>query len=467
MTLKKLLNQVLVKRIIGPKNKTIAGINHDSRLVKPGEVFIAYKGVDIDSHQFIDQAVEKGASAVIGEKIPTKLKKGISFVQVKNSRSALAKIASNWYNCPEKNLIVIGITGTNGKTSTTYMLEAIFKKAGLQPGVIGTINYRYKNIIQPARETTPDAITLHKLLNKFVQAGCKCLIIEATSQGLKQKRLASLKFDRAIFTNLTQDHLDYHKTMADYFQAKLQLFKQLKTNGQAILNADDKASYKIAKNINQKIVFYGLKNKADFNKKHLKVKLKMLGNYNLYNALCASACARSLNIKQCIINQALANVQVPGRFESVDCGQKFKVIIDYAHTPDALERLLENARKITANKLICVFGCGGDRDKTKRPKMGEIAQKKADKIIITNDNPRTENPKKIIQHIKTGFKKKKNYIIIANRKKAINQAISQAKKGDCVVIAGKGHENYQIIGTKKTPFDDKKIAQQALKKQLC
>jgi len=404
--------------------KNIKGITNDSREVKKDFLFCAYRGVSVDGHKFISQARKKGAKIIVGETTNCD-------IQVKDGREAIAEIASAWFENPAKKLKLIGITGTNGKTSTAKMLQKI-----LSAGYIGTIGYNYKHINFKAQETTPDPITLHKVLKRFVQAGAHYAVIEATSQGLDQKRLHGLNFEIGIFTNLTQDHLDYHKNFKNYLSAKQILFDQSRI---AVLNQDDPVSKKIKH-----------KNKIYFSKTALK--LKMPGEFNKYNAGAAIAVAKILNKNFNMIKK----IVVPGRFELVG----HRVIVDYAHTPDALEKLLRNARKLTKKKLICVFGCGGDRDKTKRPKMGKIATKLADYTIITSDNPRTENPKKIIQYILKGATK--NYEIIENRAKAIAKAIKISKKGDLVVIAGKGHENYQIIGNKKYKFDDREIAKKYL-----
>jgi len=410
--------------------KEVKGITCDSREIKKDYLFVAYKGINQDGHKFIEQARKKGAKIIIGETRNCD-------IQVQDGREALALIAANWYENPAKKLKLIAITGTNGKTSTAKMLAKILNAA-----YIGTIGYNYKNIKFPARETTPDAITLHKILRKFLDAGAKYIVIETTSQGLAQKRLFGLNFEIGIFTNFTQDHLDYHKNMADYFKAKQILFDQSKI---AVLNKDDKASTKFK---HRKILWY---NKAN-------LKLKMMGEFNQYNAGAALAVANLLRIPQEFSKKILAKITVPGRFEPVGD----RVVVDYAHTPDALENLLKNARKITKQKLICVFGCGGDRDKTKRPIMGRIATKLCDYIIITSDNPRTEKPKKIIQDIVSGITKNANFEIIENRAKAIEKAIKISEKGDLVVIAGKGHEDYQIIGNKKYKFDDREQANNIL-----
>lgn len=418
-----------LKHLLKNLKKEVKGITCDSREVKKDYLFIAYKGINQDGHKFIEEARKKGAKIIVGETRNCD-------IQVQDGREALALIAANWFNNPAKKLKLIGITGTNGKTSTAKMLAKILSAA-----YIGTIGYEYKNIKFTARETTPDAITLHKILRKFADARAKYIVMETTSQGLAQKRLFGLNFEIGIFTNFTQDHLDYHRNMADYLKAKQILFNQSKI---AVLNKDDKFSKKIKHN---KIFWYSKAN----------IKLKMPGEFNQYNAGAALKAAFLLGFTQQKAEKIIAKITVPGRFEPVGD----RVVVDYAHTPDALENLLKNARQITKKRLICVFGCGGDRDKTKRPIMGKIAAKLCDYVIITSDNPRAEEPKKIIQDILIGIKTK-NYEVIENRAKAIEKAIKISQQGDLVVIAGKGHENYQILGTKKIHFDDREQANNIL-----
>lgn len=443
MALKRLLDGLEIVEKKGSLDCQIKGITADSREVKKGYLFVAYQGVNADGHQFIGQAVNKGARAVVGEKGLAADQDKVTLIQVKDGRRALAKIAANWFGKPAKKLTLIGITGTNGKTSTAKMLQKILGAA-----YIGTIGYNFKHLNFKARETTPDPIKLHYVLKQFVQTGAKYAVIEATSQGLDQQRLFGLNFDIGIFTNLTQDHLDYHKTFKNYLSAKQILFDQSKM---ALLNRDDPYSKKIK---HQNVVWYGPTD----------IKLKMLGKFNQYNAGAALKAAEILDVPPQEAQEKIKKVVVPGRLEPVEAGQDFPVLVDYAHTPDALKRILKNLRQITSGKLICVFGCGGDRDKTKRPKMGKIATNLSDLTIVTSDNPRTEDPEKIIQDIKEGLKAKSNYQIIANRSQAIKAALEKAKKEDTVIIAGKGHENYQILGQEKIHFDDRQEVRKHLKK---
>ena len=442
------------------------GITNDSRKVKKGYIFVAYQGANEDLHQYIEQARAKGAVFVIGEK-------GQCDLIVKDGREVLAQLASAWYDRSDKKLKLFAVTGTNGKTSTAKMIGAIFNEAKKPTAIFGTINYSFKDKIYIAKETTPDPMTLHGLFKEFFEHGARYAVLEASSQGLDQKRFFVLEFEAGIFTNLTQDHLDYHKTMANYFKAKMILFKQSKI---LILNNDDPVTAKIKTLFqDKKIITYGLENESDFMAKDLPKVLSLPGRFNQYNALAAIALARTNGVSQKIIDNVLGKIKVPGRFEMIDN----RVIVDYAHTPDALERLLENVRPILSQgppleihkgrsleaqegKIIAVFGCGGDRDQGKRPKMGEIATRLADFTIITNDNPRTEDPDQIIDDIKKGIKKEANYSVVPDRRQAIKTAIKMAQEGDLVVIAGKGHEDYQIIGHKKSHFSDQEEVKKIL-----
>lgn len=488
MTLKQLLKGIKTISVEGSLNSEICGIAFDSRKVEKGYAFVCYKGVNEDGHDYIQDAIRRGAKAVISERKWNKLEScptnaDVSCVQVPDGRKALALIASNWYDNPARQLEIIGITGTNGKTSIVQMVKSIFSEAGLQPAVFGTIGYEYRDKFIPASTTTPDPIVLHRSFREFVDAGCVQAVMEATSQGLAQKRLAGIQFETAVFTNLTQDHLDYHKTMQNYLDAKIILFRQLTDDGVAILNADEPASEQIRKNIkNAQIMTYGVKNHADLQVKNVRtglselaftadanskgefdVQLKILGDYNIYNALAAIGVGLTHQIEIDKIQSGLKKASAPGRFELVDCGQDFAVVVDYAHTPDALERVLKAARKITKNRLICVFGCGGDRDRTKRPIMGKIATRLANQTIITSDNPRTEEPSQIIADIESGLNQTADYEVVVNRSEAIGRAIGIAQPNDVVVIAGKGHEDYQIFKDKRIHFDDREEAAKYLK----
>ena len=463
----------------------ITGIVSDNREVKPGNLFVCYQGIHVDSHTFIADALQRGAVGIIGEKPATVLEipaASTTYLQVPDGRRALSLLAANWHGNPAKYLKLIGITGTNGKTSTAHLVYAILKAYGQRTALIGTVGHRYTDAhgeeeILPTSLTTPDAFALHALFKQFVAEGVEYVIMETSSQGLALQRLAGLTFDTAVFTNFTQDHLDYHQTMEEYLKAKLMLFEQLNDNGFAILNSDTPVTERIAEVCTRtQVLMYGADDRADLYSENIafsynrsaftaitpagrfRVKLRLLGAYNIYNALAAIGAGLRYDCPVSAIQDGLAKTVVPGRFELVDRGQDFAVIVDYAHTPDGLENILTAARRITKRELICVFGCGGDRDNGKRPKMGNISAQIADYSVITSDNPRTEDPDAIITQIVSDLPHDAKYVCISGRRDAIQHAIATAKSGDVVVIAGKGHEDYQEINGKRFPFDDRVVA---------
>lgn len=487
MNLQSLLRGVDVLSSVGAIDRKINGIVSDHRKVQVGFAFICYKGVNVDSHAFVQQAIQNGASVVIGEKLPpTGLPPNVTYIQTSNGRIALSVISANWHNTPAARLKLIGITGTNGKTSTAFFVHSIFKTAGIKSAIMGTVSHRYGDVSVPAATTTPDPLVLHGLFAKIANADIGYAIMETSSQGLAQHRLAGLTFETAVFTNLTQDHLDYHETMENYLNAKLMLFQQLQSqDGMAILNADAEVYELIRRRINLaagqgNILTYGIKRQAQLTARdvtstlngliftavtpsgNIRVKLHLLGDYNLYNALAAIGVGLHHGCSLQTIREGLESTVVPGRFERVDKGQNFAVVVDYAHTPDGLENLLTAARKITTRRLICVFGCGGDRDSAKRPKMGKISAAIADFSVITSDNPRTEDPDRIIADIVNGLPDGANYVQIVNREEAIKYAIELAEPGDFLAIAGKGHETYQEINGERFHFDDREIASSSL-----
>lgn len=484
MNLQHLLRHVEVISTVGDCDKEISGIANDHRKVKPGYIFVCYEGVAVDGHEFVCQAAQNGADAIVGEQPPPRnLPNGPAYFQTKNGRVALSLIAANWYGNPADCLQLIGITGTNGKTSTAYLVRSIFEAAGLRSAIMGTVGHRFDNVVVPAATTTPDPLTLHALFSQFVDAGLQYVIMETSSQGLAQHRLAGLKFKTAAFTNLTQDHLDYHETMDEYLNAKAMLFRQIqRENGLAVLNADDPASDQICQSTDAVVQTYGLRKCADLTARdiestlkglaftaitpsgNIRARLRLMGYYNLYNALAAVGIAQHHECSIGEIKHGLENTIVPGRFELVDRGQDFAVIVDYAHTPDGLENLLTAARRITKGRLICVFGCGGDRDRGKRPTMGRISTTIANHSVITSDNPRTENRDQILNDILAGVPDGSSYDLIPDRKKAISRAIGLAKAGDLVVVAGKGHEDYQILGDRTIHFDDREVAAEYLER---
>jgi len=487
--LSSLLNGVKVTEKYGDLDVRINGITDDSRAVEDGYAFVCMPAVyespyahwnyRTDGHDYISNAIKNGVSAIVVQKplSEIELKEGVAFVRVEDTRSALAKMSAVFYDNPSHKLLVVGITGTNGKTSICYLSRSILSAGGIKTAILGTIIQRIDGKDVSAGMTTFEAHRLQKILNDVVNEGMDAVVMEASSHALELKRVDEIAFDVGVFTNLTQDHLDFHKGMEGYLAAKTKLFESLGTNTYAVVNADDMASEHLTRNTKAKVITYAVKSDADlkvidyrstpegltfrvlvFGKDEVKVKLQLLGEYNLHNALAAMGVGVSQGLSLDTIKAGLEGVaSVPGRFERVNCGQDYTVIVDYAHTPDALERVLTAARKLTKGKLITVFGCGGDRDKTKRPIMGNVATNLSDYAIVTSDNPRTEDPMQIISNILDGIKDGQ-YEVIADRKSAIQKAIEIAEKGDFIVVAGKGHENYQIIGKEKIHFDDKEVA---------
>jgi UDP-N-acetylmuramoyl-L-alanyl-D-glutamate--2,6-diaminopimelate ligase len=484
--LSSLLNGINVVDKSGDMNIPISGITDDSRQAKNGYAFIcmpsvyespnAYWVYHTDGHDYIPDAIKNGVSTIIVQKPLSELKlaDGITFIQVKDTRSA------GLYDYPSRKLLVVAVTGTNGKTSICYLSRSILLAGERNTAILGTIIQRIGGKDVSAGMTTFEAHRLQKILSDIVDEGMDSVVMEASSHAIELKRVDEVDFDIAVFTNLTQDHLDFHKGMEGYLSSKTKLFSGLgayKKNTYAVLNADDAASKHIINNTKAEVITYAVNNEADLKvldyrstadgltflvsvrgKDELEVKLQLLGEYNLYNALAAMGVGLSQGFSLDTIKAGLEGVSnVPGRFDRVNCGQDFTVIVDYAHTPDALERVLTTAKKLTEGRLITVFGCGGDRDKTKRPLMGGVATSLSDYAIVTSDNPRTEDPMQVISHILDGIKGGE-YEVIPDRKSAIQKAIKIAKKGDFIAIAGKGHEDYQIIGTTKIHFDDKEIA---------
>ena len=486
MKLSKILK---IKDLLLIKDPEISDITTDSRNVKKGSLFIAIKGFKTDGHEYIPHALKNGASAVLTEKknfyeneYPDTV-----FVKLKNIKKILSSAASNFYRHPEKRIFLSGITGTNGKTTNTYLLSNIINKSGKKTGIIGTINTKIDKKILPSSNTTPSIIDLYGYLYQMEKAGVKNVIMEVSSHGIDQGRIDGLNFKIAVFTNLTQDHLDYNKNIENYFKTKLGLFTRLKKGSVAVINTDDPYGVRITKRIKVPYCTYGIKKNADFfakdiklgtknssftvvvkEKKEFKIKFRLLGLFNVYNALSAFASAYLMGIKPDIIVKALNySKPVAGRFQTVNAGQEFVVVIDYAHTPDGLENVLSSAKQVAKGRLLTVFGCGGDRDMTKRPIMGEIAGKYCDFCILTSDNPRTEDPEEIINQVESGTKKTNaEYVKITDRKKAIYEIIKMAEKDDLIVIAGKGHETYQIFKDRTIHFDDAEVASEAIRSRI-
>ncbi|MEF2600006.1 MAG: UDP-N-acetylmuramoyl-L-alanyl-D-glutamate--2,6-diaminopimelate ligase [Fusobacterium mortiferum] len=454
------------------------GMEYDSRKIKDGDIFVALEGSISDGHKYIKQAIENGAKGVlVSKKVEPEFP--VEYILVKDLRKNLGKIASNFYGYPQKKLKIIGITGTNGKTTSTYLLESILGKEKVAR--IGTVEYKIGDEVIEAPNTTPESLDIVKMCKKAVEKGLEYLVMEVSSHALSLGRVDMLEFDVASFTNLTLDHLDYHENMDNYFQAKRKLFTMLKDSKKSSINIDDiygdrlykefgGYSYSLTKSADLTGEIVEFHSDGQFVRLNLmgemfEEKLAILGRYNLYNVLGVIGIALQLGIGKNIILEKLKDIKgAPGRFELVNCGQDYIVVVDYAHTGDALENILKSINELKKGRVITVFGCGGDRDATKRPIMGEIAQRLSDIAILTSDNPRTENPHLIIEDVKKGMNGDR-YLIEEDREQAIMKAIEIAQKNDIILIAGKGHETYQILGRKKIHFDDREIARREIVKR--
>ena len=464
--------------VIGNRDTVITGIEHDSRKVQKGTLFVCIPGVHVDGHKFIPQAVAAGASAIVTTREDVEVPEGIAVLRVKELQPALDTIVPYFHDYPARKMRVVGITGTNGKTTTSYITRAILRKAGYKVGLIGTIQIMIEDEVLPIHNTTPDVVELQHTLAMMRDKGMDYVVMEVSSHALDQNRVAGIEFDTAVFTNLTQDHLDYHKTLENYMLAKAKLFDHVSEPGckqgkTAVVNIDDAAGEKEADLRATDILVHA--NGAEFVLHHesfgeMALKLHITGIFNVYNVMSAVGAALAEHIDAAVIKEALeAFTAVPGRFELVKAGQDFSIIVDYAHTPDGVENVLKTARKIAKKRIIAVFGCGGDRDRTKRPIMGRLAAELADVVIATSDNPRTEDPAFILSQVEEGVDEAigtKHHELIVDRRHAIYRAIEMAEKDDIVVILGKGHENYQILKDKTIHFDDKEEARAAVAAKL-
>ena len=485
MLLKTLLPSLSSRAVVGSTDRAVESIAYDSRRVQKNGLFVALRGEKSDGHQFIDQAIEKGAAVIVAER-PAQ-QGPATWVQVDDTRLALADLAAAFYGWPARRLKLAAVTGTNGKTTTTFLIKHICEKAGMRCGLIGTVRYEIGERVLPAVRTTPFALELQELLAQISNAGCKAAAMEVSSHALAQERTRGLEWDVAVFTNLTQDHLDFHGTMENYFDAKAKLFTELsaqahKKKAVAVINIDDRYGEKLIGRLGQDvpITTYGMSARADFRASNYRpefagssyqldargksylVRVPLIGRFNVANSLAALAAANSLGISLRDAIQSLAkSPQVPGRLEAVAAKRQFQVFVDYAHTPDALLNVLKTCRELSPRKLIVVFGCGGDRDRQKRPLMARAADENADFSIITSDNPRKEDPDAIIAEVEKGFRSER-YEKITERAAAIARAISLAQPRDIVVIAGKGHEAYQEFADHTVPFDDLQVARRAL-----
>lgn len=461
---------------MGSTNLAISSVTFDSRQVKKDSLFIATVGVTVDGHNFIDKAIEMGAIAVVCEALPNDINENITYIKVLNSSEALGYIACNFYDNPSEKLKLIGVTGTNGKTTTVTLLFNLFRGLGYNVGLLSTVENKINNTVIPSTHTTPDALELNQLLSNMVEQGCQYAFMEVSSHAIVQHRITGLQFTGAAFSNITHDHLDYHKTFDEYIKAKKLFFDHLPTEAFALTNKDDRNGMVMLQNTNAKKYTYGLKSIADFKCKvienHLnglllnidnqEVWIKLIGSFNAYNALVVYAVSQLLKQDKVQVLTTLSNLNsVEGRFQYVKSKTGIIAIVDYAHTPDALKNVLETIKDIrTGNEqVITVIGCGGDRDAAKRPIMAKIACELSNKTILTSDNPRSENPEEILNQMQEGLSpvEVKNALRISDRKEAIKTAVAFAKEGDILLIAGKGHEKYQEINGVKHHFDDFEI----------
>ncbi|TMM32207.1 UDP-N-acetylmuramoyl-L-alanyl-D-glutamate--2,6-diaminopimelate ligase [Polaribacter aestuariivivens] len=471
--LKDILYKVSIGQVFGNTNIEINNLVFDSRKIEKDDVFIAQKGVSVDGHLFIEKAISLGAVAIICEDFPSDTKEGITYIQVPNANEALAIMASNFYENPSSKIQLVGVTGTNGKTTIASLLYQLFKKAGYKVGLLSTVKIMVDDIEFKATHTTPDSVTINSYLDKMIDAGVDYCFMEVSSHGIHQKRTEGLKFTGGIFTNLSHDHLDYHATFTEYRNVKKQFFDALPKSAFALTNIDDKNGNFMLQNTKAKKKTYALKTLADFKTKILEKQLsgtlisvdgtevwtKLIGVFNIYNLTAIIATAELLGLDKLEVLTIVSELEsVSGRFEYVVSNNGVTAIVDYAHTPDALKNVLETINDIrTGNeKVITIVGCGGDRDKTKRPKMAHIASQLSNQAIFTSDNPRTENPQTILDEMEKGVSAEnyKKTLTVLNRKQAIKTACKFSKNGDIILIAGKGHENYQEINGVRSHFDD-------------
>jgi UDP-N-acetylmuramoyl-L-alanyl-D-glutamate--2,6-diaminopimelate ligase len=486
MLLRQLVQTIPSASVEGPVDRDVLGITYDSRRVTPGMLFVAIPGQHVDGHEFIGKAVDRGAVAVLCERnrlVPAR----VTQIRVADVREALACAARAYYEHPSSRLQVIGVTGTNGKTTVAFMVKAILESAGTKTGLIGTVRYEIGDRVIPAQRTTPESLEIQQMMALMVKADCQACVMEVSSHALDQKRVHGVEFDVGIFTNLTRDHLDYHGTMENYFAAKQKLFSDLGqqgTQGVAVINVDDTYGARLADLVKVEVeLTYGLQRPAKLRATRIElgadgsrfvvetperkfaIRLPLIGRHNIYNALAAIGAGIALQIDVVKVQAALnALPPVPGRLESVSAGQPFGVFVDYAHTDDALRNVLTTLREISSGRVLVAFGCGGSRDTGKRAKMGRVAAELADFTVITSDNPRKEEPEKIAAAVEEGFLtvRSDNYVLELDRSRAIQQLLAQAREGDAVLIAGKGHETYQEFEDTVVPFDDRVHAQEAL-----
>jgi len=485
MNLAEIIKTVEALSVDGTLDREITGITYDSRRVMPGNMFVAVRGGRTDGHRFVDAAIDRGASAVVLESDGS-FRRVVTRIKVSDARRSMAQASAQFYNHPSQKLKVVGITGTNGKTTTAFMVRAIMEAAGLPCGLLGTVQYQIGQRVIPASRTTPESVEIQGMMSQMLRAGCGGVSMEVSSHALDQSRVVEVDFDVAVFTNLSQDHLDYHGTMENYFESKVRLFSALGTvrkAGRAVVNADNAYGRELIKRLggDHAVVSYGVKSAAVVRATDVRVSpegsyfvvhtpqgsipmsLPLIGRYNVSNALAAISAGLALDIDLETIEPALAKFRpVPGRVERISTKEEYAVFVDYAHTADALRNVLITLSELTRGRLIVVFGCGGDRDKGKRKSMGQAAAELADFSILTSDNPRTEDPREILGQIEEGFWSStvRRYQVIEDRREAIERALDIARPGDTVLIAGKGHEAYQEFADTVVPFNDRVVVEE-------
>jgi len=482
MFLKDLLYKTSLNSVVGNINSvSVSEVQFDSRKVNKGDLFVAINGVSVDGHLFIDNAIKKGAKSIVLETIPENLVGGICYVEVENSSQALSVIASNYYNNPSEKIKLIGVTGTNGKTTIVSLLFQLFVNLGYQSGMLSTIHNKIGNKIIESSHTTGDSLQINALLSTMVEDGCDYCFMEVSSHAILQNRVSNLHFNGGIFTNISHDHLDYHKDFKEYINTKKIFFDNLDSSAFALTNKDDKNGRIMISNTKAIKLTYSLKSMADYKCKlienrldgmHLNIQnyelwVRLIGEFNAYNLLSVYAVAIQLGLNNEEVLEQISNLHsVEGRFQTIRTTENITAVVDYAHTPDALENVLKTINSIRNNNenVITVVGCGGDRDKTKRPKMAAIACNNSSQVIITSDNPRTENTEDIIKDMIKGLDpvQKKKTLVISDREQAIKTACTLSKEGDIILVAGKGHEKYQEINGEKFPFDDMQHLKESL-----
>lgn len=479
--LQDILGNIKVKRLIEGESMSFEHIHFDSRKVEKNDLFVAVNGTQVDGHKYINSCIEQGANIIVCEDLPEPIISGITYLQVENSAAALGQLASNYHDNPSSKLKLIGITGTNGKTSTVTMLFNLFRALGYHVGLLSTVENRIDETEIKATHTTPDAIQLNSLIDEMVDAGCEYCFMEVSSHAIVQERISGLKFTGAIFSNITHDHLDFHKTFKEYIRAKKKFFDELPASAFALVNFDDKNGEIMLQNTKADKKSYGIKSLCDYKARiiendfsglHLDINKKdlwvpLVGEFNAYNLLAVYATAMEVGADELEVLQELSQIKTAeGRFEFVPGSEGINAIVDYAHTPDALSNVINTINDIRDGRgqLISVVGAGGDRDKTKRPEMASIAAENSNRLILTSDNPRTEDPEAILDDMEAGVTadRKKFVLRISNRKEAIKTAFALAQKGDVILIAGKGHEKYQEINGVRHHFDDKEIIRELI-----